>query len=125
MRDNQDQPQPDWSLNPEAKAWIARVAADLVPMIEGSAMTISLIPEGEADIKFAVELGLSIMMDKPILAVVPEGVVLTGKMRDVADWIIQADMDTPEGREKMQEALTLAVTTLALRDAHQVVEPKE
>lgn len=58
-------------------------------MIEGSRLTVSLVPQGPADIKFAVELGLSIMLDKPIIAVVEPGQEIPGKLRAVADRIVE------------------------------------
>ncbi len=51
-------------------------------------MTVSLVPKGPADMKFAVELGLSIMLDKPFIAVVAPGQEVPAKLRAVADRIV-------------------------------------
>lgn len=77
--------------DPEFKAWAKRVTNELVPKLEGSACTISLVPEGPADVKFAVELGLSIMMDKPIVLVVSPGTQLPAKLVKIADEIVEFD----------------------------------
>ena len=66
---------------------------ELVPKIDGSAMTISLVPKGSSDVKFAVELGFSIMLDKPIIAVIQPGMKVPGKLLAVADAIVELDPD--------------------------------
>jgi hypothetical protein len=74
--------------DPEFQDWEAHVRNDVVPKIARSAMTVSLAPSGEADIKFAVELGLSIMLDKPIILVREPGQVLPAKLLQVADDVV-------------------------------------
>lgn len=69
-----------------------------------SAFVTSIVPSGETDIKFAMELGLSIMLDKPILALVRPGAPVPPKLRKVADQIVEIGMDdleTPSTQEKM------------------------
>lgn len=94
--------------DPDVKAWMALAAEELVPKIDGSDATISLVPDGEGDIKFAVELGLSIMMDKPILAVVFDGRELPPKLLAVADGVVhlhRREMGTPAGQAKVNAAI--------------------
>lgn len=79
-------------------AWLdyaAHVIDSLVPMTSKSKVIISLVPSGPSDVKFAVELGMSIMMDKPIIAVVRPGVQVPAKLMAVADVIIDANLDDP------------------------------
>lgn len=71
------------------KQFADRCINELVPKIDGSAMTISLVPNGPGDVKFAVELGFSIMMDKPIIAVVKPGMKVPSKLIAVADAIVE------------------------------------
>jgi hypothetical protein len=92
----------DYTNNPEWKAWEARCQAELVPMMRDSGSVVQLVPKGGSDIKFAVELGLSIMMDKPILAIVQPGTETPPKLLKVADKIIEADLDTAAGHAKVQ-----------------------
>jgi len=89
MAENMD----DMSTDPEFKAWAAHLVDEVIPKMKGSAMTISLAPspESESDIKYAVELGLSIMLDKPIVILAMPGQVLPEKLRRVADRIIEVD----------------------------------
>jgi hypothetical protein len=96
----------DYADDPAFRAWQKRVREDLVPKLRDSAVVMSLVPTGPTDIKFAVELGLSIMMDKPILAVVAPGTKVPDKLVRVADRIIEGDIATEAGRVKLQAALT-------------------
>lgn len=80
---------------PEFDAYAKRIRAELVPMIEDSACTVSIVPSGEVDIKFAVELGVSIMLDKPIIAVVAPGAKVPAKLVAVADRILEVDPSDP------------------------------
>jgi hypothetical protein len=95
---------PDPWNDPEAKAWVARTHEKLIPMIDKSAYVMSLVPnDGEADVKFAVELGFCIMMNKPILAIARPGTVISPKLAKVADKIIFVDVETKEGRRQLTE----------------------
>jgi len=85
-------------------AFVRHFREDVVGKIAGSALTISLVP-GEFDVKFAVELGASIMLDKPIIAVVLPGAPVPARLRRVADLVIEADLDLEEGRRQLAEVL--------------------
>lgn len=91
--------------DPELRAWEKSVRRDLIPKLESSGAVVSLVPSGETDVKFAVELGLSIMMDKPILAVAQPDTEIPPKLNRVADLVIVADMGTPEGQAHVQQAI--------------------
>jgi hypothetical protein len=101
----------DWldELSPEERAeWDRFVEHARRTTVEGmarSAFVMSIVPSGEVDIKFAVELGLAIMLDKPILAVVMPGAAVPGRLRRVADELVVADIDTEAGRRTLAEAL--------------------
>ena len=70
-----------------------------VKAIAESAYVMSLIPDADkVDVKFAVELGIAIMLDKPILAVVQPGVNVPDRLRQVADAVIVTDLDTEDGK---------------------------
>ena len=51
--------------------------------------------ETRADMKYALELGLSIMLDKPIIAVVTPGTQIPAKLMQVADEIMEGTWTTP------------------------------
>ena len=70
-----------------------------------SALVASLVPSGETDVKFAVELGLAIMLGKPIVALALPGTEIPEGLRKVADLIVVADLDTDEGQRKVAAKL--------------------
>ncbi len=89
--------------DPDVRAWAQRVVDELLPMLEDSALTISVVPDqaGVDDIKFAVELGLSIMLDKPIILAVVPGRPVPAKLAKLADGIVEFDVDRdPAGTQR-------------------------
>ena len=87
--------------DPGYQAWENYVRDVVVPVLEETAVTITLIPQGQRDIRFAVELGLSIMMDKPIIALVQPGMSIPNGVAAVAAEIVEVDIaHDPEGAKK-------------------------
>src|SRR3990172_179107 len=95
----------DWieNLTPEERdrfdEFVDHFRRDAVEKIAGSAAFVSLVPKGRPDIKFATELGMAIMLDKPILAIVPSGVEIPAALRKLSRSVVVADIDTEDGRE--------------------------
>ena len=79
-----------WEIDPEWQSYVTHVRTELVPKLEDSAMTVSIVPRKaeDVDIKFAVELGLSIMLDKPLILCVHPSTVIPERLRRVADEIV-------------------------------------
>lgn len=88
----------DITNDPEFIAWRDRVKAEVLPKLKDSAFTISLMPDGEPDIKYAVELGLSIMLNKPIILAVSPGAKVPLKLAKVADEVVEVDMSNSRSR---------------------------
>lgn len=87
--------------NLDSREWEDHVRRELIPVLEGTAVTISLIPRGETDIKFAVELGLSILMNKPIIALVLPGMSIPSGLAAVAAEIVEVDIvRDPDGAQR-------------------------
>ena len=87
--------------DPGYQAWEQHVRDVIVPVVEETAVTITLIPRGRIDIKFAVELGLSIMLDKPIIALVQPGMSIPNGVAAGAAEIVEVDIaHDPEGAKK-------------------------
>jgi hypothetical protein len=80
--------------------FVRHVRTETVQGMMESAFVMSLVPEDKPDIKFAVELGLAIMLDKPIVAVTMPGRKVPPGLRKVATAVICADLDTEEGRRR-------------------------
>lgn len=90
--------------DPAAQEWVGHVRKTLVPMLDDSVVTVSLAPSGDTDIKYAVELGLSIMMEKPILLVVEHGQKIPPKLRLIADDIFYMDWSSKDAQQQLAKA---------------------
>ena len=94
--------------DPAWKAYVTHVRTELVPMIKGSSIGMSIVPKDpeDVDVKFAVELGLMVMLDKPIMLVCRIGTVLPERLKRVADEIVFADdLTDPDAREQIFAAM--------------------
>lgn len=110
-----DDKQPDGVENdPVFKSWAGRVRRELVPKLEDSSAVVSIVPSRGHDVKFAVELGLSIMMEKPIVAVVTPGMHIPRGLAKVADEIVEVDWDADMG--KAHESIDAAFKRIQDRD---------
>jgi hypothetical protein len=82
------------------------VTEGLVPKVEGSSMFVSISPGVDRiDAKFCVELGVAIMLDKPILAIVAPDQTVPRKLHRIAEMIVIADITTDEGRQRVAQAI--------------------
>lgn len=96
---------PSLDQDEEWREFVRAVHTDALPKIEQSAYVASLIPTGTPDVKFAVELGLSIMLDKPILAIALPGANVPAKLALVADEIVEGDIATAAGQMAIQQGI--------------------
>jgi hypothetical protein len=72
------------------RAYFDHARRTLLPLIRGSAVYLGICP-AEPDAKFALELGVAILYDKPLLFIVPKGRTVPAKVRRVADAVIEVD----------------------------------
>jgi nucleoside 2-deoxyribosyltransferase len=87
--------------DPEYEAWAQHVRDAVVPVMERAAVAITLIPAARSDVRFAVELGLSIMLDKPIIALVQPGMRIPNALAAVAAEIVEVDISRdPDGAQR-------------------------
>ena len=95
-------------MNPEDVEFQKVVMEGLVPKVADSAVCVSIVPQDKQyiDAKFCVELGVMIMLDKPIIALVQPGAEVPEKLRLVADQIVEADVRTQEGQAVVHAALS-------------------
>ena len=114
----------DEKLNPDERRdwdrWVASVREELVGKMAASAFVASLVPDSDGvDVKFAVELGLAIMMGKPIVAIAVGGRPVPGKLREVADAVVEVgDMDTEAGQAELAAKLMPLITRYRDARAH-------
>lgn len=92
---------------PSTKAWVRHVIDNMVPKMARSAVVVSLVPDDRhGDVKFWVEIGASIMMDKPIMAVVFNDLPIPAKLALVADEIVRCPRGVnPASSNAIAEAL--------------------
>lgn len=95
------------------KQWDDFVAAarkNAVAKIAESAITICLSPPGpvdDFDVKQALELGASILLDKPIIIVRPAGRPIRPGLHRVASHVVEMehDIDLEAGQDELQRKL--------------------
>lgn len=92
--------------------WMQRVRDELIPRLASANTVVSLIPDGLADVKYAVELGFSILMDKPMIFFVRPGTTVPKKMIAVADRILEVSDDDWANPDKLQERVFAALEGL-------------
>lgn len=96
----------DWATGPEWDEFVAHQHKHTVKAMESSAYVMSLIPDKDkVDVKFAVELGMAIMLEKPIIAMVQPGTPVPPGVRKVATAVIVADLDTETGQQQATRQL--------------------
>jgi hypothetical protein len=103
----------DWleQLSPEERAewdaFVQRASTKTLEKMSESQFMISLVPQGKPDIKFCAELGMAIMLGKPVLVMAVQGAVIPPKLREIADETVElpGDFDTEEGRAAVVAAI--------------------
>lgn len=101
----------DWldELNPdERQGWddfVDHFRRDALQKLDESAFVASLLPRGDFDVKFAVETGAAIMLDKPILLIAQPDAHVPRKLLAVADEVVYVDIDTEVGRREVADAI--------------------
>jgi len=102
----------DWveGLDPETRdefdRYVEHARRKTTQEITGSAAFISIAPRPEElDVKFCLELGLAIMLDKPIIVVAFDDRDVPERLRRVADRVVETDIDTEAGARKLAEAI--------------------
>lgn len=92
------------NAGPEIDAWLEHCRTELIPMIADSAFSIQ-IASSEPDPKIAVELGYMILLDKPLIVVVPEGVEISKHLLKAADYVMPFNTDSATFVIALTEAL--------------------
>ena len=99
----------DLRNNPEYIAWEEDVRTNLIPKVQGSSLTAIIAPRNGPDIKFSVELGLAIMLDKPLILICEPEQVIPEKLRAIADAVVEVNWrggDPVRTQEAIREAIT-------------------
>jgi hypothetical protein len=92
--------------------WADTMRAQLIPKMKDSASVLMIAPDMNTsfDIEFALQIGASILLEKPLILLVHNGRSIPPKLRAIADRIIETDMDkmtmdAPEIQRQLQQAI--------------------
>lgn len=92
--------------DPSAKLWVQEVLDKMVPAMKDSALVASIVPSEEGDVQFWVELGASIMLNKPIIAVLFGDRDIPPKLKLIADEIVRLPEGVnPQAAEDLAQAI--------------------
>jgi hypothetical protein len=93
--------------DPTIKRWVQHVLDEMVPKLRNSAAVAQIVPgPDEVDVKFCVELGATIMLEKPIIVVVFGERRLPAKLAAIADEVVRLPEGVnPEGADELAAAL--------------------
>lgn len=90
--------------DPETKAYLRRAKRELEPMIKQSAVVMALWT-GQVDPKMAIEMGYSILLGKPIVALKKSGMDLPPTFARIVDRIVEFDeLSDPGLGERIAQA---------------------
>jgi len=102
---DRNRPKRDESDEVLARRWLNRADRELLPMIEGSAMSITINPT-HPDAKVAVELGFCLLLDKPLVLLSFPDRPVPSRLRRAADLVIECtDPSDPEVARQIKEFL--------------------
>lgn len=82
------------------------VRENLIPKIQDSNIFVSIVPNPEnVDVKFAIELGIAIMLNKPIIAAIKPGVKISEKLSKVVDRFVEIGDNMKNVAEAIKETI--------------------
>ncbi|QGJ96514.1 deoxycytidylate deaminase [Arthrobacter phage BeatusComedenti] len=98
-----------WDTEPPyIRKLIEAAERDVLPRVRHTDACVVVVPE-EPDVKIAIEIGLGVMMDKPVILLVRAGCRVPEKLMMIADEIVATDLTN---RASLQAALDAAVERL-------------
>jgi hypothetical protein len=104
-----DQPRPEPSPRADdvGRSILAMAAAELKPKLAESAYMIAVTPPGESDAKQALEIGYAILLNKPIVVVIPAGREVNAGLIRHADKVIRMrnPIDSEAGTQELMAAI--------------------
>lgn len=97
----------EWADTQEFEEFARDALENMVPAMAKSSYVIATAPPtgSKADIKQAVEIGMAILMDKPLIVIAPDGRVIGERLLRIADAVVKGDLETEAGREQIVEQL--------------------
>lgn len=91
---------------PEWRRYAEQMVSSTVPAMKDSKLFVSMGPTGDdPDVRMATELGLALLLGKPLVFIVEPGQKLPPALVRVADKIIYGEIQHPNTRKQLKEAL--------------------
>jgi hypothetical protein len=79
----------DWADDHEIRRYLSRAHRELLPKLRESAISAVIAPGDDPDPKIAIELGYTLLLDKPLVIVVPPGRTVPEHLVRAADAIVE------------------------------------
>jgi len=100
--------------NEKYKEWMHRVIKDSGSKIADSKVYLSLFSEGsDRDPQCLLELGIAMMLDKPIVVVATEGVKIPENLRKVAVIVENVDSSIPSDMKRAMRSVGKVISEIA------------
>lgn len=77
---------------------------DMIPKMRGSAFCMTLL-DGEPDIRLGLEIGMALLLDKPLFIVAVGDIWISPRLRQIADAVIVGPKFDESMKEQVQAAL--------------------
>lgn len=90
--------------NPELKAYLRRAQEEMFPKLESSAISVTIL-SGKPDPKLCLELGASILFDKPIIVLVPDDTPVPANLKRCASAIVEGNPRDPATLDRLRRAI--------------------
>lgn len=98
-------------LSDDAKEkYLDRFKEEALPMIEGSVISLVIAPE-RPDPKVCLELGATLLLDKPLILVITRGHTVPANLRRCAAAVVEGEIDEPDFQERLQQAISSVMKT--------------
>jgi hypothetical protein len=88
----------------ELDDYLDHAQREMLPKLEGSALVIT-IGADKPDIKLCLEVGASILLDKPLILMLPKGRQVSANLKRVATVIVEGNMNDPETCDRLRSAI--------------------
>ncbi len=94
---------------PDVKAWLDRAVTEMFPKMQGSVMSL-IVGAEHPDAKLALEVGAAVLLDKPLLIIIPRGAKFSNTLRSVATEVVEIDdMKDPASQAAVRAAIELVL----------------
>lgn len=92
-------------MSDELKRYLEHAAREMIPMMKDSALSIAIL-NADPDPKLCLEIGAAIMLDKPLIILVPRGERVPANLKRVASRIVFGEPNDPKVQAEIQDAIT-------------------